>query len=243
MTRPAHRALTRRRLLAEGAAAAAVVAGLPAWTRGAARRADRGARELRRLAALVRGPVVTASDPSGLAIAAQLYNSRFDGPLPLAVVYALDERDVQATVRWSARTGVRLAARSGGHSYGGYSNPRGGVLLDVTGIRGTGARPRERRAAIGAGSRAERGLHGAGVRRPDDPGGHLPDGRHRRAGARGRGRVRRAPLGHHLGQRPGAADRHRRRARPHGATAAATRTSTGPAAAAEAATSAWSRPS
>ena len=68
------------------------------------------------------------------------------------MVYALDERDAQAAVRWSARTGIRVAARSGGHSYGGYSNPQAGVLLDITGIRGTRARPRDRKAAIGAGS-------------------------------------------------------------------------------------------
>ena len=96
--------------------------------------------------------MVTASDPAGLAVAAQLYNSRFDGTLPLAAVYALDERDVQVAVRWSARTGMRIAARSGGHSYGGYSNPQAGVLLDITGIRGTRARPSDRVAAIGAGS-------------------------------------------------------------------------------------------
>jgi FAD/FMN-containing dehydrogenase len=152
MRSPQARALTRRRLLAEAGAAAAAAAALPAWSRAAARRRDRTAAELRRLAALVRGPVVTASDPQGLAIGAQLYNSRFDGAPPRAVVYALNERDVQATVRWAARTGTRIAARSGGHSYGGYSRPRGGVVLDVTGIRGTRARPRDRRAAIGAGS-------------------------------------------------------------------------------------------
>jgi hypothetical protein len=53
---------------------------LPAWTRAAARRAGRSARERRRLAAAVGGPVVMASDPAGLVVVAQLYNSRVDLP-------------------------------------------------------------------------------------------------------------------------------------------------------------------
>src|SRR5688500_14839439 len=88
-------------------------------------------RALRELRAAVRGRVFV---PAGSA--ALVYNTRFDGRRPDAVVRVRDTADVAAAVRWANRFDVRLVARSGGHSYGGYSSTGDGVVLDLSRLRG-----------------------------------------------------------------------------------------------------------
>lgn len=64
-----------------------------------------------------------------------VYNERFSGRRPRAVVQSRDARDVQAVVRWAHWHGVALTVGSGGHSYGGYSTLAGGVVVDLRRIR------------------------------------------------------------------------------------------------------------
>src|ERR671930_335071 len=90
---------------------------------------------IRALAREVRGPVLRPRDSSGL-----VYDERWWARRPRAAVQALDTADVQAVVRWSARTGVPIAVRSGGHSYGGWSTIEGGVVLDLRRLRGVSVR-------------------------------------------------------------------------------------------------------
>jgi hypothetical protein len=84
----------------------------------------------RRLAQAIRGHVFTRGAPGFLA-AAHVYDRRFDDVLPDAVARPVDVRDVRDAVRWGVAHGVRLRARSGGHSYAGYSTLRDGVVLDL----------------------------------------------------------------------------------------------------------------
>ena len=53
-------------------------------------------------------------------------NTRYSGIRPLAILRARSVADVQAAVRWCNKHDVRIAARSGGHSYAGYSTHRAG---------------------------------------------------------------------------------------------------------------------
>jgi hypothetical protein len=57
-------------------------------------------RAVRALRAEVRGPVLLPRTP-GYGSARLVYNRRFDGRRPIAVVRPLDVRDVQAVVRWA----------------------------------------------------------------------------------------------------------------------------------------------
>jgi FAD/FMN-containing dehydrogenase len=154
--------LTRRELvlgagaLALGAGAAdalAMPARDPGWGIPTAPRRAGGAgpRALRDLARRVRGPVVRPG-AGGYAAAARVYNARFDGASPDAVVEPLDTRDVQAVLRWADRHDVRLAARSGGHSYAGYSTVDEGVVVDLRRLRGIAVDRRAARASVGAGA-------------------------------------------------------------------------------------------
>lgn len=105
---------------------------------------------LRDLQRQISGTVVGRSS-AGYDRARRLYNTRFDALQPLAVVYCESVADVQKTVRWSRRHGIRVAARSGGHSYGGYSSVPGGVVVDLSRLARVEARPGHK-VAVGAGA-------------------------------------------------------------------------------------------
>ena len=146
----------RRLLLAAGALAlgASEARAMPArdWATPSARRAG-GAkpRALRELARRVRGPVIRPG-AARYATAARVYNARFDGARPDAVVEPVDSRDVQAILRWADRHDVRVTARSGGHSYAGYSTLGEGVVVDLRRLDGIAVG--SRRASVGAGAHA-----------------------------------------------------------------------------------------
>jgi FAD/FMN-containing dehydrogenase len=137
-------ALDRREFLGRGAAGALGLA-LPFEYPAAPSISRPAARALR---AAVRGPVIFPRT-AGYNSRRLVYNSRYDGVRPDAVVQPLDTRDVQAVINWADRFGVRLAARSGGHSYGGYSTLANGVVVDLSRLRGISVS--NGRARVGAG--------------------------------------------------------------------------------------------
>ena len=81
-----------------------------------------------------------------------LYSPRFDASRPLAVVYCESAADVSRTILWARQNGVRIAGRSGGHSYAGYSTTTG-VVIDVSRLSSITVNAAAGTAAIGAGAR------------------------------------------------------------------------------------------
>ena len=106
---------------------------------------------LRELQREIAGTVVGPSS-AGYDTARRLYNTRFDAYRPLAVVYCQTAADVSKTLAWSRRHGIRIAARGGGHSYGGYSSVPGGVVVDVSRMAQVSVRPGHQ-AVVGAGAK------------------------------------------------------------------------------------------
>src|SRR5918994_5281412 len=92
-----------RRHFLVGAAGGAILLRLPAEPSGFSQRA------LRELRADVRGRVVVPRDSSRV-----VYNTRFDGRRPDAVVHVESTADVAAAVRWANRFDVGLVAGPGG---------------------------------------------------------------------------------------------------------------------------------
>jgi FAD/FMN-containing dehydrogenase len=105
----------------------------------------------RRLSQAIRGQVIRRGE-AGFTDAARVYNERFDAVLPDAVARPLDSADVLAAVRWGAARGVALRARSGGHSYAGYSTVSEGVVLDLRTLRSISVNRVAGTATVGAGA-------------------------------------------------------------------------------------------
>ena len=87
---------------------------------------------------------------AGYDAARLLYSPRFDDTRPLAVVYCESATDVSRTILWARQNQVRIAARSGGHSYAGYSTTPG-VVIDVSRLASITVNPAAGTAGIGAG--------------------------------------------------------------------------------------------
>lgn len=143
------RPLDRRELL-ERTGRLALGAGAVATLPGLAALAGNGpSGPLRELAREVDGPVVTPAS-TGYAQDKLLFDTRFDASRPRAIVYCESAEDVQKTVRWSRKHGVRIVPRCGGHSYAGYSTTNG-VVVDVTRMKRVRTR-NDGSAVIGAGA-------------------------------------------------------------------------------------------
>lgn len=95
------------------------------------------------------GQLVLPGD-SAFATAKHAFNPLFDGRSPAAVVKVAKPEDVQASVEAAAGR-LPIAARSGGHSYAGYSAPDGGLVIDVGALSTVDVRGEQ--AVIGAGAR------------------------------------------------------------------------------------------
>jgi FAD/FMN-containing dehydrogenase len=120
-------ALSRRDFLRASAGAVALGA-LPLDAQAQLPRA-----QLRELRAQVRGQVLAPGN-HGYDGARVVFNRRFDGVRPPAVVRVRDSTDVQAVVRWAGRHDVPLVVRSGGNAYNGASTSDDAVVVDVGGL-------------------------------------------------------------------------------------------------------------
>ncbi|GAB2513421.1 FAD-binding oxidoreductase [Nocardia heshunensis] len=89
---------------------------------------------------------------SGYSTAKMAYNPVFDTRQPAAVLQCANASDVQAGVTAAAGARIPVAARSGGHSYAGYSTPDNGLVLDLGGMTGVEVKS-DGTAVIGAGTR------------------------------------------------------------------------------------------
>ncbi|WP_433560887.1 FAD-binding oxidoreductase [Nocardia sp. CA-151230] len=89
---------------------------------------------------------------SGYATAKLAYNPAFDTRQPAAIAQCATASDVQACVDAAASAKIPVAARSGGHSYGGYSTPDNGLVVDLGGMSRVEVKA-DGTAVIGAGTR------------------------------------------------------------------------------------------
>ncbi|WP_367115132.1 FAD-binding oxidoreductase [Actinophytocola sp.] len=89
---------------------------------------------------------------AGYPAAAQVYNPLFDTRKPAAVARCTRPEDVRACVDVAAKARMPIAARSGGHSYAGYSSPDNALVVDLHPMSGVDTSP-DGVAVIGAGTR------------------------------------------------------------------------------------------
>jgi FAD/FMN-containing dehydrogenase len=117
--------------------------------------------------ATLTGRIVRPGDPDYDAARGN-YNGRISIG-PRLIVFASNIDDVTNAVCWARGNQVALRARSGRHSYEGYSLVDDGLVLDVSGFNGVGYDPVSGVARLGAGSTVQnvyQGLAASGVMIP-----------------------------------------------------------------------------
>src|SRR5262245_42603505 len=102
--------------------------------RGALRAMTPSRESLADLRESINGSVIGPNDP-GYDEARTPFYGGFDRR-PMAIVEAADVADVVRVVSLAAETGLELAVRGGGHSPAAHSVSDGGIVLDLSGMKG-----------------------------------------------------------------------------------------------------------
>jgi FAD/FMN-containing dehydrogenase len=98
----------------------------------------------------VRGVVITPDD-EGYELARRVYNAMIERR-PALVVRCANAGDVMAAVRFAADNELDVAVRGGGHSVPGFGTCDGGVVIDLSGMRGVRVDPANRSARAEGGT-------------------------------------------------------------------------------------------
>lgn len=102
------------------------------------------------LASTLRGQVLSPGH-AGYDTAREIWNRRFDRR-PTLVVGCMGHADVANCVRFARLHGLELAVRGGGHHVAGYASSEGGLVLDLSPMRGIRVDPARRIAVAQTGS-------------------------------------------------------------------------------------------
>ncbi|HZS19746.1 MAG TPA: FAD-binding oxidoreductase, partial [Pseudonocardiaceae bacterium] len=88
------------------------------------------------LSAALGGQVVLPNDGAQFATAKQVFNTNYNGLTPAAIVIPSSPADVQKAMAFAAAHNLKVAPRSGGHSYVGASTATGTMVLDLRQLPG-----------------------------------------------------------------------------------------------------------
>lgn len=81
----------------------------------------------------------------------QVFNGLID-KRPQVILQCGSADDIVAAVRYAVASGAEIAVRSGGHSVAGHSTTDGGIVIDLTRLRGVRVDPEARVAYVEAGA-------------------------------------------------------------------------------------------
>lgn len=143
---------SRRQFLRAGTAAALGL-GLPSLglLTGCASLPDSRALPWLALARSMQGPLLMPGSPE-FAARARPWALQYASTLPQGIAQCAGEADVQACLRWAQANRVPLVARSGGHSYAGYSTTTG-LMIDVSSMNSVDIDGDTGIATLGGGAR------------------------------------------------------------------------------------------
>ncbi len=103
-----------------------------------------GNQDIERLRSHLRGAVLTAED-DGYEAARRVWNGMFDRR-PEVIARCTGAADVVAAVNFGREHGLLVAVRGGGHSFPGHSVCEGGLLIDLSPMKGIRVDPSARTA-------------------------------------------------------------------------------------------------
>jgi hypothetical protein len=104
---------------------------------------------LQQLTAAIRGGVIQPNDPA-YDEARQVYNGMIDKH-PALIVRCTDAGDVITAVNFARENGLLLAIRSGGHNGPGFGTCDGGLVIDLSLMKGIRVDPDARTARVAGG--------------------------------------------------------------------------------------------
>ena len=105
--------------------------------------------EVGRLADLLKGPVIGPSD-EGYDTERRIWNGAIDRR-PACIARCTGVADVVAAVRFAREHDLEVAVRSGGHGVGGHAICDGGLVIDLSPMKGIRVDPARRTARAEAG--------------------------------------------------------------------------------------------
>jgi hypothetical protein len=148
---------TRRQFLAHSARIAAV-AGFAPWLHACGSSPDQllssrrtpSQQEWDALKRGFTGQIIFPGDP-GFPAASVPNNLRYASLLPIAIAECAGPQDVQKAILWAQEHQVPIAARAGGHSYGGFSTTEG-LLISVRPMRSVSVDPNLGQVVVQAGA-------------------------------------------------------------------------------------------
>jgi FAD/FMN-containing dehydrogenase len=121
------------------------------------------------------GRLIRRDDPAyEAARRGAVWNARLPDRRPDAIVQAASEEDVARAVRLAGAEGMRIGVRSGGHSWAANHVRDGGLLLDLSALRGTQLNVAARTARVQPGTRGNELLEELAGRDLFFPAGHCP---------------------------------------------------------------------
>src|SRR5229473_176657 len=109
----------------------------------------------------------------GYTTARELFDPRFDAIEPAGIAYCRTPQDVSACLAFVRRFGLPVAARSGGHSYGGWSSSTG-LVVDVTQMNSFQVAAGGNTVQVGTGTRLVDFYNGLAAHGLAVPGGSSP---------------------------------------------------------------------
>ena len=109
-----------------------------------------GAAELERFGAQVSGGVIAAGHPD-YEEARKIWNGMVDRR-PALIARCLNEADIQAAVRFAAAHRMLVSVRGGGHHIAGNAVAEGGLMIDLSGMRGVRVDAQRRTARVEPGA-------------------------------------------------------------------------------------------
>ena len=98
----------------------------------------------------LRGPALEASDPASAEVR-RPFNAMHQGS-PSVIVECSGTADVIDAVRFAHERGLAVAVRGGGHSIAGLSATNGGILIDLSPMRGVQVDPERKVAQVQGGA-------------------------------------------------------------------------------------------
>ena len=108
------------------------------------------AQSIEQLKAAIRGQLIQPAD-AAYDVARKVYNGMID-KRPALIVRAVDAGDVMAAVRYGRENGLLTAIRGGGHNGAGLGTCDGGLVIDLSQMKGVRVDPAARSVRVAAGS-------------------------------------------------------------------------------------------